>query len=44
MPNGYGKLKLGDGRVYEGNFIMGKCNRKGIIKYSGEDVYDGELS
>ena len=40
--NGYHKKKFDDGSVYEGNFVNGKPEGKGIMKYVGGASYIGE--
>jgi hypothetical protein len=41
--HGEGKLKLTDGRLYEGTFNQGTCNTNGTIKYLNGDIFIGEL-
>jgi len=40
--NGYHKKKFDDGSVYEGNFVNGKPEGKGTMKYVGGASYSGE--
>ena len=40
--NGYHKKKFDDGSVYEGNFVNGKPEGKGTMKYVGGASYIGE--
>ena len=40
--NGYHKKKFDDGSVYEGNFMNGKPEGKGTMKYVGGASYSGE--
>jgi hypothetical protein len=40
---GYGRLKLNTGDVYEGSFKNGVRNGRGLMRYASGDVYRGNF-
>lgn len=44
IPNGSGKAVFADGRKYEGEFVDGLCEGKGIFTLQNGDKFEGKMS